>query len=195
MNNLSITDIKSILSKSLKEERFYHSLSVNAVAASLAMRYGADVKKAELAGLIHDCAKAYPSDCFIQMADDFGIELLEVERDNPQLIHAKLGAYYAKKDFGVYDDEILNAIIYHTTGRPNMCLLEKIIYIADYIEPARYKAKRLDEVRTAAFEDLDKCLDMILSDTVEHLIEKKYVINPITLETYKYYSKSKKENE
>ena len=73
-----------------------------------------------------------------------------------------------------------------------MSLLEKIIYIADYIEPARYKAKRLDEVRVAAFEDLDKCLDMILSDTVEHLIEKNYVINPITLETYKYYSKQGK---
>ena len=192
MNDLSITDIKSILSKSLKEERFYHSLSVSAVAASLAMRYGGDIRKAELAGLIHDCAKAYPTDQFIKMADDFGIELLNVERDNPQLIHAKLGAYYAKKDFFVYDDEILNAIIYHTTGRPNMSLLEKIIYIADYIEPARYKAKRLDEVRVAAFENLDKCLDMILSDTVEHLIEKNYVINPITLETYKYYSKQGK---
>ena len=71
-----------------------------------------------------------------------------------------------------------------------MTLLEKIIYIADYIEPGRYKAKRLDDVRRMAFEDLDKCLDMILSDTVEHLNEKNYVINPITLETYKYYSRS-----
>ena len=191
MTTLSISEIKSILSKGLKEERFYHSLAVSAVAASLAMRYGADVKKAELAGLIHDCAKAYPVDQFIRMADEFGIEIETVERENPQLIHAKLGAYYAKKDFGVEDTEILNSIIYHTTGRPGMTILEKIIYIADYIEPGRYKAKRLDEVRKAAFEDLDKCLDMILSDTVEHLYEKKYVINPVTLESYKFYSKEK----
>lgn len=189
MNSLSITEIKSILSKGLKEERFYHSLAVSAVAASLAMRYGADVKKAELAGLIHDCAKAYPVDQYIKMADDYGISLEPVERDNPQLIHAKLGAYYAKKDFSVDDTEILNSIIYHTTGRPNMTLFEKIIYIADYIEPGRYKAKRLDDVRRTAFKDLDECLDMILSDTVEHLYEKKYVINPLTLETHKFYSK------
>ena len=95
MTTLSITEIKSILSKGLKEERFYHSLSVSAVAASLAMRYGADIKKAELAGLIHDCAKAYPVDQYIRMAEEYGIALENVERDNPQLIHAKLGAYLA----------------------------------------------------------------------------------------------------
>jgi len=189
MSTLSMTEIKSILSKGLKEERFYHSLSVSAVAASLAMRYGGDIKKAELAGLIHDCAKAYPVDEYIKMAHDFGIKLEKVEEDNPQLIHAKLGAYYAKKDFFVDDPEILNSIIYHTTGRPGMTLLEKIIYVADYIEPGRYKPKRLEEVRRMAFEDLDKCLNMILSDTVEHLYEKKYVINPLTLDTYHYYSK------
>ncbi|MBO4679208.1 MAG: bis(5'-nucleosyl)-tetraphosphatase (symmetrical) YqeK, partial [Lachnospiraceae bacterium] len=144
MTTLSITEIKSILSKGLKEERFYHSLAVSAVAASLAMRYDADIKKAELAGLIHDCAKAYPVDQYIRMADEYGIAIEPVERDNPQLIHAKLGAYYAKKNFSVDDTEILNSIKYHTTGRPNMTLMEKIIYIADYIEPGRYKAKRLD---------------------------------------------------
>ena len=190
MSALSITEIKSFLSKGLKEERFYHSLSVSAVAASLAMRYGADIQKAELAGLIHDCAKAYPVDQYVKMAQDFGISLEQVEIDNPQLIHAKLGAYYAKKDFFVEDEDILNSIIYHTTGRPGMTLLEKIIYIADYIEPARYKAKRLEDVRRMAFKDPDECLNMILSDTVEHLYEKKYVINPLTLETFKYYSKN-----
>ena len=192
MNSLSITEIKNILSKKLKEERFYHSLAVSAVAASMAMRWGEDVHKAELAGLIHDCAKAYPIDQFVELAEEYSIEIDPVERDNPQLLHAKLGAYYAKTDYFVEDNDILNSILYHTTGRPGMTTLEKIIYIADYIEPGRYKAKHLDEVRKIAFEDLDKCLDIILTDTVEHLHEKQYVINPITLETYGYYSK--KEN-
>ena len=182
MTTLSISEIKSILSKGLKEERFYHSLAVSAVAASLAMRYGADVKKAELAGLIHDCAKAYPVDQFIRMADEFGIEIETVERENPQLIHAKLGAYYAKKDFGVEDPEILNSIIYHTTGRPGMTILEKIIYIADYIEPGRYKAKRLDEVRKAAFEDLDNYCQSIIYN---YKILKKFIVNGYN----KYFSK------
>ena len=86
-----------------------------------------------------------------------------------------------------YEDEILNAIIYHTTGRPNMTLLEKIVFVADYIEPGRYKQNRLQEIREMAFNDLDESIRMILSDTLEHLKSKKYAINPITEETYNYY--------
>ncbi|MCR4933761.1 MAG: bis(5'-nucleosyl)-tetraphosphatase (symmetrical) YqeK [Lachnospiraceae bacterium] len=187
MRDNDLDSIKKKLSKKLKKDRYNHVVAVSYIAAALAMRYGYNIKKAEAAGLVHDCAKAYKTKKFIPMAEKFGIEYNEIERRNPQLLHAKLGAYFAKKDFEITDPEILDSIIYHTTGRPNMTLLDKIVFVADYIEPGRYKQKRLQEIREMAFNDLDESIRMILSDTLEHLQSKKYAINPITEETYNFY--------
>jgi predicted HD superfamily hydrolase involved in NAD metabolism len=104
-------------------------------------------------------------------------------------LHAKLGAYLAKADYGIDDEEILDAIRWHTTGRPEMTQLDKIIYIADYIEPNRNQAPNLDEIRRLARVNLDECLYTILKATLAYLETKKDVIDPMTEQTYLYYKK------
>lgn len=186
---MDINEIKDELSKSLKKSRYNHSLGVGYISAALAMRYKTDWQKAYLAGLIHDCAKAYDSDKYIEMAREYNIEISESEINNPQLLHAKLGAYFARKKFGIDDTEICNAIIYHTTGRPAMTLLEKIVYVADYIEPGRDKANRLKQIREMAFSDIDTAIFMIAEDTVNYLKTDNKYIDSITVDTYNYYKK------
>ena len=106
---------------------------------------------------------------------------------NPVLLHAKVGAFYAKEKYGVEDVDILSAITYHTTGRPNMSLLEKIIYVADYIEPHRKKLPRLDEIRKIAFIDLDRAIYMILENSLSYLESGNEKIDSKTEETYRFY--------
>ena len=105
----------------------------------------------------------------------------------PFLLHAKLGAYVASSKYDIKDEEILTAITYHTTGRPGMSLLEKIVYISDYIEPMRDKAPNLPKVRKIAFEDLDECMYEILKDTLEYLEENPKEIDSTTRDAYVYY--------
>ena len=118
------------------------------------MRYGEDIEKAQVAGLLHDCAKCIPNDKKIRMCKERQIEISKVELKSPFLLHSKLGAYLAKEKYGVEDPDILSAIMWHTTGRPNMTRLEKIVFTADYIEPQRCKAENLPQVRRLAFHDL-----------------------------------------
>lgn len=179
------------LEKQMTSERYEHTQGVMYTAAALAMRYGIDMNKALLAGLLHDCAKIekYPPEKMIAACEKFHVPINEYERKHPSLLHAKLGAYIAEKKHDVHDTEILDAISYHTTGRPKMSLLEKIIYIADYIEPGRKEASNLSRVRKLAFVDLDECLLRILEDTLIFLKKKDCVIDPMTIKTYKYYKK------
>ena len=140
-------------------------------AASMAMVWGEDLEKARVAGLLHDCAKCIPNKKKITMCEKNKIEITEFERNNPFLIHAKLGAFLAKDKYKVEDPEILSAITWHTTGKEDMTLLEKIIYIADYIEPARNKAPHLTRLRKLAFTDIDECMYEILKDSMAYLSE------------------------
>ena len=118
------------------------------------------------------------------------IPVTQVEKDNPFLLHAKVGAFLARVLYEVEDEEILHAISVHTTGAPAMNTLDKIVFIADYIEPKRDKAANLKEIRKTAFEDLDEALKMILCDTIHYLNGSKNDknIDPMTLETYHYYT-------
>lgn len=184
------SDIKKDLQKLLKPGRYEHTMGVEYTACCLAMRYGADMKKADMAGLLHDCAKYLTSAQKLDYADRYGISVSEYERMNPELLHAKLGAYIARDRYGVDDPDILSAITWHTTGRPDMTLLDKIIFIADYIEPGRFKAGNLDEIRALAFQDLDLCLLKILSDTVSYLETRNIVTDPMTKKTWEYYRDS-----
>ena len=118
---MSIQKIKEDLKKKLSSKRYEHTMGVEYTSTCLAMRYGADIEKARLAGLLHDCAKYLSS----------GIPVSAYERKNPELLHAKLGACFANELYGVTDPEILSAIIWHTTGCPEMSLLDKIVFIAD----------------------------------------------------------------
>lgn len=171
----------------LKPQRFIHVLGVKDMCFSLALRYGYDPKKAELAGLLHDLAKSVPVSDYIKLAEEYSIDLTEDEIKNPQLIHAKLGSYLAKRDFNITDEEILNAICYHTTGKPSMNLLEKILYVSDYIEPSRHGIKRLSEIRKIAFEDLDKTVMETSLSTLEYLKSINADIDKKTIDTYEYY--------
>jgi predicted HD superfamily hydrolase involved in NAD metabolism len=187
------SDIKKDLHNLLRPSRFEHTLGVEYTACCLAMRYGADIKKADMAGLLHDCAKHLSASKKLEYADYYGLSVSEYERKNPELLHAKLGAYIARDRYGIDDPEILSAITWHTTGRPDMTLLDKIIFIADYIEPGRFKAENLDEIRALAFKDLDCCLLKILSDTVSYLSTRNIVTDPMTKKTWEYYREILKE--
>lgn len=175
------------LSKYLDEERFAHTLGVMYTCASLAMVHGYDLGDAQAAGLLHDSAKCIPNKKKLKMCSHHKIPVTEFEKVNPFLLHAKLGAYVAEAKYGIQDPEILSAIRYHTTGRPNMSLLEKIVYIADYIEPMRTKAPNLPKVRKLAFQDLDECMYEILKDTLEYLEENPKDIDVTTKEAFIYY--------
>ena len=178
------------LKKKLSDKRFVHSIGVEYTAACLAMTYGYDVEKARIAGLLHDNAKCFTEEEKLKKAKKFGISINSSEYANPDLLHGKLGAYYAKEKFGIKDQEILDSIIYHTTGRPKMTLLDKIIYVADYIEPNRKMLDELPAIRKEAFTDLDKCVLHILRNTLEYLWTRDYAIDELTQETYDYYNKA-----
>ncbi len=181
--------MKKRLQSDLKPSRYEHTLGVEYTSACLAMRYGCDVEKADLAGLLHDCAKHLPDRKKLRLCKKKKIQISPAEQNNPGLLHAKLGAVLAKEVYGIKDEEILSAIEWHTTGKPGMSLLDKIVFIADYIEPNRDQAPHLDKIRQMAFTDLDQCLLMILKQTLEYLESKGAEIDPMTLETYQYYMK------
>ena len=194
MTQYNVEMMKEKVRAQLDYNRYEHTMGVMYTAASMAMRYDADLEKALTAGLLHDCAKCVPSKKKIELCEEYGIKISEAEYKNPGLLHAKLGAYFAKVEYGVQEQEILDAITYHTTGRPNMTLLDKIIYIADYIEPNRMEAPNLDKIRKLAFEDIDVCLCAILEDSLVYLKTRKEVIDPMTEQTYIYYKESGRGN-
>lgn len=182
-----LKEIKKKLKKELDKNRYQHTLGVMYTASCLAMRYGNDMNQAMLAGLLHDCAKCIPDEKKIQICKKNHITMRNIEEDNPFLLHAKLGAFIAQKEYGIKDTEILHAIEVHTTGAPNMSLLDKIVFVADYIEPNRDKAPNLDEIRTLAFENIDAGVLRILDDTLHFLNKKRGSIDEKTHETYEYY--------
>ena len=181
--------IEEKLRKKLQEKRYQHSLGVCYSAASLAMVYGIDVNKALYAGLLHDCAKYLSNDEKINKCVKHNLPISDCEMNNPELLHAKLSAFYAEKKYEITDEEILSAITYHTTGKPCMTTLEKIIFIADYIEPNRKPLEEIEEIRKEAFTNLDCCIRHILKNTIEYLIDKNAVIDDISMKTYEYYNK------
>lgn len=185
--NQKINDIRLQVMKEIDDARYQHTLGVMYTAASMAMRYGEDVEKAMIAGLLHDCAKCIPGGTKILLCKKFCIEVTDYEHRNPGLLHAKLGAFIAEKNYNILDEDILKAIKSHTTGRPGMSLLEKIIYIADYMEPGRKELPNMAEVRKLAFEDIDKCLYRILEDSLSYLKSREFAIDPMTEATYNYY--------
>lgn len=192
---MELQEIRKKVKKELDKDRYEHTKGVMYTAACLAMAHEGNMEQAMLAGLLHDCAKCVPNDEKIRICEENHIIISSVERENPTLLHAKLGALYASTKYDVTDPEIIHAIKIHTTGEPGMSLLDKIIFIADYIEPKRDKAAHLDEIRKLAFEDLDACMADILYDTLHYLNTKKGAIDPNTQLTYEYYKQYEREQE
>ncbi|WP_418750111.1 bis(5'-nucleosyl)-tetraphosphatase (symmetrical) YqeK [Frisingicoccus sp.] len=185
----TIEDIQEKLRKKLKGSRYVHTLGVEYTSVCLAMKYGENLETAELSGLLHDCAKELPEKKLIQICRDHGERISKMEYQNPFLLHGKAGACLARDKFGIDDANILNAIRYHTTGRPGMTLVEKIVFVADYIEPNRKKADNLTELRRMAFENLDETVLRILEQTLDYLIRTGKEIDRHTVVTRDYYKK------
>lgn len=167
-------------------KRFAHTLGVEFTAAALAMRYQADVTDAQIAGLLHDCAKCLTDEKRVSICEKHQIPMTDIERRNPFLLHAKVGEFLAKEKYGITNPDILNAIRFHTTGRENMSLLERIVFVADYIEPGRRQAPNLAEIRQLAFTDLDAAMLKILEDTLSYLKATGGELDPMTEITYEY---------
>lgn len=179
--------IKKHLREELKHSRYIHTLGVMDTAVHLAEKHGCDVHKAQYAGLLHDCAKCISDDEKIAICRSHDVEISDAELAQPSLLHAKCGEIFAEEKYGVTDPEILHAIRVHTTGCPAMNLLDKIIFISDYIEPNRDQAPHLKELRQMAESDLDQTLYQILDDTISYLKNTQGTFDQTTLDTYSYY--------
>jgi len=171
-----------IVKEQLTEQRYIHTVGVMEAAIMLAKRFGADPDKAELAAIFHDYAKFRPKEEMKKIIVEQGYprDLLEY---SPELWHAPAGAFLVEREAGITDPDVLSAIRYHTSGRPGMGLLEKIIYLADYIEPGR-SFPGVAEVRLQAEEELDEALISSIKNTISFLLKKKQPIYPDTFLTY-----------
>lgn len=179
--------IQKEVQNELKPERFEHTLGVMYTAGNLAYRYHISSGKALVAGLLHDCAKCLSDERRLDICREQNIPMSDIEKKNPHLLHGKVGAYLAKEKYGISDDDVLHSIAVHTTGCVDMSILDKIIYVADYIEPHRDKAPRLPEIREMAYINLDQCVYMILEDTVNYLGNNPENLDETTVKTFEYY--------
>lgn len=177
--------IKEYLRQNLKTKRYEHVLSVKDTAIKLAERYNEDLVKAKIAALIHDCAKNMSDEELINISEKHNLYIDEICKESPQLLHAPVGAIIAKETMEIEDDDILNAVCYHTTGRENMSILEKIIYIADYIEPLR-NFPGVDELRELAYKDLDEALLKSFNNTIKFVIDKGQLLHLDTIKGRNY---------
>ena len=168
-----------------------HVLGTEQEAVRLAERYGADVTKARIAALLHDCTKKLDMDEQLALCKKYHIPLDELERKALKLLHSKTGAAIARDVFAV-DDDVYNAIMYHTTGKPDMTLLEKIIYLADYIEPTR-DFPGVEALRRTVYEDLDRGLLMGLTMTIEEMEEMGNPVHHMTRDARDLSDKKGKE--
>lgn len=186
---MELETLQKKMKSKLTKSRYQHTLGVMYTAAALAMKHQEDIPKAMTAGLLHDCAKCYSDDEKHRLCRKYHIILSSAERRNPSLIHAKLGAYMAEHKYEVQDSKVLDAISFHTTGRPDMTVLEKIIYIADFIEPNRPAFPGLDMIRKTSFENLDYAVYLTAKSTLEYLQKLHATIDSGTEQTFLFYKK------
>lgn len=175
-----------IVKEQLNEKRYEHTIRVTDTAVALAKRYGADLKKTELAGALHDYAKYRSLDemrHIIQYDEYINTDFLDY---GEALWHAPAGAHLVHTEAGIDDADILQAIAYHTTGRAEMSQLEKVIFLADYIEPGR-DFPGVDDVRERAQSSLESAIAMALRNTIQFLLEKEQKVYPLTMKAYNAY--------
>lgn len=177
-------EIMDYLRERLNPRRYAHSIGVMDTAVKMAKIYGADFNKAKIAGLVHDCAKNMSDQELMNCASKYNIKLNDILRKSPSLLHGPVGAFIAKELFDI-DEDIFDAIYYHTTGKPNMQLLTKIIYLADYIEPTR-NFPGVEKLRELAFQDLNSGLIFAFNNTIKFVIEKNGLIDCKTVEARNY---------
>lgn len=167
------------LKKELDHQRFVHTLGVEETAIEMARLFGEDEEKAALAGLLHDCAKCMPLSQMIKAARHEDVD--DVMKESKALMHAVAGRCVARDIYHVEDPEVLDAIRWHTTGRGEMSALEKIIYLADMIEPNRKPFEGLETLRGLCREDLDRAMHTALRMSLEHVQRQGKTLHPDTL--------------
>lgn len=181
---LTLTDdwrltIGNWMQERLSPHRYQHVLGVAATARELAVRFGADPDKAELAGLLHDAAREWRPPQLLASAREWGLRVGYLEELAPMpCLHAALGAEVAKREFGVTDEAVLSAIAHHTLGTEDMSLLDKIVFLADTIEPGRGNQPYLTEVRELARTDLDRACRVSLDNTFNYLLKSGQALHP-----------------
>lgn len=167
------------LKKELDRQRFEHTLGVEQTARQMARVFGENEEKAALAGLLHDCAKCMPLSQMIKAARHADVD--PVMKESKALMHAVAGRCVAQDVYGVQDEDVLGAIRWHTTGRAGMTRLEKIIYLADVIEPNRKSYPGLEALRALCMQDLDGAMHTALRQSLEHVREQGKTLHPDTL--------------
>lgn len=170
----------AILASKLTKERYKHSLGVSHTAEQLAKRFGVSPEKAKIAGLLHDCAREFATQNFIEIAKNMKISINEIERNSPILLHAAIGSVLVESQYQIADDEIKRAIRLHTTGGKNMTKLDKIIYLADMIEPNRNFAE-VGHLRMLSEKDLNEAVFAALNQSILHVIKCNQIIHPDTI--------------
>lgn len=195
-DNISSPEIETIKAKLhsvLTPKRYKHTQGVAQESIQLAKRYGANSDKAYLAGLLHDCAKCFTDEEKLMLCDKYSLRLDDILKRQPDLTHSFLGAKIAEEEYGIKDREILDAIAYHTTGRPNMSILEKIVFIADYIEPNREYFEGLEKVRELAYKDINKAVIYSLENTINYNKNKNRIIHPLGIAALDYLKEEENE--
>lgn len=173
------------LSNEVNPKRMLHSIKVMEVAEKMAIHYHVDVEKAKIAAILHDCGKNYKGQEALEYVKEIPYEPDPIEKLQPKLLHGIIGQHLAKTKYNINDNEILDAIRWHTTGRAGMSNLEKIIYIADYIEPLR-TFKGIEEMRRLAFIDLDECIIHCAESSINYVLKKGVLLHHKTVETRNY---------
>ena len=174
-------EILVILSKELRPARFRHSREVSRTAVRLAERWGVDIEKTRLAGILHDCARNLKGETLLSCAKECGLLPSEIELRQPALIHAKLGALLAERRFGVKDPSVLQAIRTHTTGAAQMTTLDKIIYLSDSIEPGR-NFVGVQVIRELAEKDLDAAILAAFDQGIRFVLDGGGLLHPDTVD-------------
>lgn len=186
MNNLE-EQINKDIRERLSEHRYKHSIGVMKKAEELAKYYGLDVNKARLIGLAHDIAKEMKTSEIEDYISKYNIELDEIERSNSELVHAKIGADICKRKYN-FDEQMVEAVKYHTTGNPKMDMMAKIIFVADKVEETR-DYQGLEERKKLAFEDIDKTIIETINYTTKNSIDRGKLIHPDSIHTRNYLIK------
>jgi len=191
VSNELVLTIEQKLQQTLTPKRYLHTLGVAYLSASLAMCHGVSHRDALVAGLLHDCAKNYAEDNMLAECLRLRIPLSEYEKRIPELIHAAYGAYLAKEEYGITQEDILLAVRNHTLGRPDMSPLEQIVYLADYFEPERTQPTQpaLDEIRKIAFQSLDDATYLVCRNTLRYFETTGKEADPMTYRVFDYYKK------
>ncbi|MDD4803288.1 MAG: bis(5'-nucleosyl)-tetraphosphatase (symmetrical) YqeK [Syntrophomonas sp.] len=170
-----------IVQKRLSVHRFQHSMNVANTAAELAHAFGVDIEKAFLAGILHDYAKNLTAPELIIMADTNGLIDNDMDRETPDLLHAPVGAWLLERELGLKDHGILEAVRVHTLGSLNMSILDKLIFLADMIEPDRQPYPDLEGLRHLSFRDLDKAMLLGIESTIRYCLDSQMILHSRTI--------------